>query len=97
MFHNVYFWLKPGADSARFETGAKALLDIEMVASGGLNRTAPTPEREVTDKTFSYHLCLEFASIDDHNTYQIHDDHHRFVENCGDLWERVVVYDSEPV
>jgi len=97
MIHNVYFWLKPNADRAKFETAAEALLDIEVVQSGTVGRLAGTPEREVTDKTFSYHLSLEFASVEDHNTYQDHPGHHLFVDNCQDLWERAVVYDSEGI
>ena len=97
MVHNVFFWLKPDADSAKFEAGAKSLLDIDVVGSGTVRKTAATPERAVTDKSFSYHLSLTFASIDDHNTYQDHPHHHEFVENCLDLWERAVVYDSEAI
>lgn len=97
MVHNVYFWLKADADHEKFEAGAKALLDIDVVQSGSVGKLAATPERPVTDKTFSYHLSLSFQSVDDHNTYQEHPDHHAFVEACNELWERVVVYDSEPI
>ncbi|MCP4847088.1 MAG: Dabb family protein [Verrucomicrobiaceae bacterium] len=97
MFHNVYFWLHQGADDSKFEKGAQSLFKIDVVKHGTLGKLAPTPERPVTDKTFQYHLCLEFSSIEDHNTYQQHHQHHQFVEDCSELWSRVVVYDSEPV
>ena len=94
MVHNVYFWLKPDADHAKFEAGVRELFGIAGIQSSFLGRSAPTPERPVTDKSFSYHLSLGFASVEDHDHYQAHPDHHRFVEDCSDLWERVVVYDS---
>ena len=97
MIHNVYFWLNENANAAQFETGAKSLLTIDVVQQGSLGKLAPTPERPVTDKSFQYHLSLQFASIEDHNTYQKHPQHHQFVDNCGELWSRVVVYDSEKV
>jgi len=95
MTHNVFFWLKSDADHAKFTAAAKALLEIDTVRSGSFGIPAATPERPVIDKSFSYHLALEFDSIDDHNTYQDHPEHHAFVEACRDLWERVVVYDSD--
>ncbi len=97
MTHNVFFWLKADADKTRFEAAAKALLDIEVVRSGTIGRPAATPERPVTDKSFSYHLQLQFASLADHDAYQIHPEHDRFVDACKDLWDRVVVYDSEDI
>ncbi|MED5584824.1 MAG: Dabb family protein [Verrucomicrobiota bacterium] len=97
MIHNVYFWLKENADKDKFEEGAKSLFAIDVVQEGALGRLAPTPERPVTDKTFHYHLCLQFASIEDHNAYQAHAQHHQFVDNCNELWSRVVVYDSQRV
>ncbi|MEM0896084.1 MAG: Dabb family protein [Verrucomicrobiota bacterium] len=100
MTHNVFFWLKPGLstdDIAAFETAAKKLPSIEVVASGSIGRQAPTAERPVTDKTWTYHLELKFASVDDHNTYQTHTEHNVFVNECKDLWEKVVVNDSEPI
>lgn len=97
MTHNVFFWLKPDADHAKFAAAAKALLDIDGVRSGSIGIPAATPERPVSDKSFSYHLALEFASIKDHDVYQDHPEHHAFIETCKDLWQRVVVYDSESV
>lgn len=97
MIHNVYFWLKENADEEKFETGAKSLLDIDVVERGSVGKLAETPERAVTDKSFRYHLSLQFASIEDHNVYQEHPGHHAFVKRCEELWTRVVVYDSTPV
>ena len=68
---------------------------IETVASGAVGKPAATDPRPVTDHSFSYHLSLTFDSIADHDTYQVHADHDAFVENCKDLWARVLVYDSQ--
>ena len=100
MTHNVFFWLHPDlpAESvAAFEAAAKKLLDIDVVQSGSVGKQAPTPERPVTDKTWDYHLELKFASVDDHNTYQDHPEHHVFVDQCKEMWTNVSVNDSEPV
>ena len=98
MTHSVYFWLKEectSEDREAFETGLKGLFAIDEIDSGSIGKPAGTPEREVTDHSFSYALMLSFKSVEDHNTYQEHPEHHRFVENCKDYWTRVVVYDSE--
>lgn len=100
MTHTVFFWLKPDlteSDIATFESEAKKLLNIDVIQRGTVGKTAPTPERPVTDKTFSYALHLEFASVDDHNIYQDHADHHVFVNACKHMWTKAVVYDAESI
>ena len=98
MIHTVFFWLKDGLSDeqrASFESELAKLPAIETVARGVIGRPAPTSERPVTDHSFSFHLSLSFDSIADHDAYQIHPDHDVFVEKCKDLWDRVLVYDSE--
>jgi hypothetical protein len=51
-------------------------------------------DRSVVDNSFGVSLHIEFANAADHDVYQDHPDHHRFIEECSPLWERVVVYDS---
>ena len=98
MIHTVFFWLKDGLSDdqiARFESELAKLPEIDVVGAGVIGKPAATEARPVTDHSFSYHLSLTFASIDDHNTYQVHPEHDAFVANCKELWDRVVVYDSE--
>ena len=98
MIHTVFFWLKDGLSDeqvAYFEGELAKLPSIETVGSGATGKPAATDPRPVTDDSFSYHLSLTFDSIADHDAYQVHADHDAFVENCKDLWARVVVYDSE--
>jgi hypothetical protein len=98
MTHNVYFWLREDLSERQieaFENGAATLIDIDCVVSGALSKPASTEERGVTDHSFSYHLSLEFETVDDHDTYQSHPEHEAFLEDCSSLWETVIVYDSE--
>ena len=97
MTHNVFFWLKENTINSKFEAEAKKLIEIDIVESGSLRKLAETPERPVTDKTFTYHLCLEFESIENHNTYQGHETHHSLVNECKEMWDRVIVYDSKVI
>ena len=98
MIHTVFFWLKADLNPDQvifFESELAKLPAIETVASGVVGKPAATSERPVTDHSFSYHLSLTFGSIADHDAYQVHPDHDAFVDRCKDLWERVLVYDSE--
>ncbi|MAB59464.1 MAG: transcription-repair coupling factor [Verrucomicrobiales bacterium] len=97
MTHNVYFWLKENQNLEEFETMALKLTKIDIVESGSLGKNAPTPSREVTDKSFTYHLSLNFINLANHDLYQTHPEHKEFVTSCNQMWERVIVYDSETI
>lgn len=100
MTHSVFFWLKHGLsdqDLQKFEAGLRGLFTITEIAQGSIGTPAATPARPVTDKSFSYSLILKFKTIEDHDVYQDHPDHHAFVDACKDLWDRVIVYDSQEV
>ncbi len=97
MEHHVYFWLKEEkkneADRAAFENGLDALMKIETIASGVWGVPSDTPERPVTDKSFDYAISLKFDSVEQHNIYQEHPEHHVFVESFLDYWQEVKVMD----
>ena len=98
MTHSVYFWLRDdlsAEDSATFESELLKLPSIESVKTGHIAKSAGTPERPVTDKSFSYYLHLEFDSVDAHNAYQVDPAHDHFVDSCKTMWEKVVIYDTE--
>ena len=101
MQHNVYFWLKDDLTDeqrATFESELRALIKIGYLASASAGTPAPTPERPVTDHSFSYHLSLTFKTLADHDFYQTDcADHKRFVDTCKTLWSKVVIYDSSPL
>ncbi|MEO0415701.1 MAG: Dabb family protein, partial [Verrucomicrobiota bacterium] len=56
---------------------------------------AATPERPVTNNDFDYSLFLEFASIEDHNAYQVHDEHTVFVDSFAKWFQEVRVFDTQ--
>ena len=94
--HQVYFWLKePHNRDAReqLQKGLESLLTIETIKSGHIGVPAATPPRDVVDHSFSFAYFTTFENIDDHEAYQTHPGHLRFVESCQHLWDRVQVYD----
>ena len=97
MEHHVYFWLKEErnneSDRAVFEKGMADLFKIDEVAGGIWGRSADTPERPVTDKTFDYAISLKFDSLKTHNIYQDHPEHDVFVDAFKDWWKKVLVMD----
>jgi hypothetical protein len=94
--HHVYFWLKKPVTKAvrtKFEDGLKKLITVETIVSYHLGLPAKT-NRGVIDRSYSYSLLVTFKSKEDQDVYQTHHTHLKFIDECGDLWERVVVYDS---
>ena len=99
MQHNVYFWLKEGVSKSErksFEKGIRDFVDaIKEVKKAEIGIPAGTADRDVVDHSFGYSLCVWFTSIENHNIYQEHAAHKKFIEDFSDLWSRVQVYDSE--
>jgi hypothetical protein len=97
--HAVYFWLRPDlTDEERdtFVRGARSLTTIELVRHGHLGVPAAT-NRPVIDRSYSYALTLIFDDAAGQDASQPHPVHRKFVEECGSLWSRVVIYDSEGI
>lgn len=95
--HNVYFWLKNpdnAEEASKLEEGIKSLSKVKFVKDFHLGKPAPT-DRPVIDNTYSYHLMLVFDDLEAQNNYQVDPIHHKFVENCQQLWKKVQVYDSD--
>ena len=101
MIHSVYFWLKPGlseAERALFESELALLPRIGYLARGFTGKPAATEPRPVTDHSFDYSLMLEFKTMADHEFYQKGcPDHQRFVDTCKVFFDKVIVYDSQPL
>lgn len=91
--HHVYFWLKPDADRNELVAGLRKLTSIKGIRQWHIGAPAPT-NRPVIDSSYSVSWMLQFEDAAGEAHYQDHPDHHRFVAECGHLWERVVVYDS---
>jgi len=94
--HHVFFWLKEPVTSdarTRFEKALKDLVTIETITEYHLGVPAPT-NREVIYTSYTYSLLTIFNDKAGQDVYQDHPAHLKFIEDCQDLWERVVVYDS---
>jgi hypothetical protein len=99
MQHHVYFWIKEEYKNAEsfgaLENALDALCKTPNITSGGWGKSAATPVRPVTDKSFDYAVYLTFDSVEKHDAYQVHPEHHVFVKNCKHFWETVRIMDVE--
>ena len=97
--HNVYFWLKEEVsekDRQTFANGIKDFVDaVKEVKRAEIGIPASTPERDVVDHSFGYSLFTWFSSMENHNIYQEHPAHKKFIEDYSHLWAKVQVFDSE--
>ena len=94
--HHVFFWMKdPDNKSSmeKFKSELNKLVTIETIQFTHLGMPAVT-NREVIDNTYHFSLLLAFSDKAGQDIYQDHEKHLIFIEECKDLWERVLVYDS---
>ncbi|MAW80577.1 MAG: stress responsive protein [Parvularcula sp.] len=98
--HTVYFWFKnpdSEADRATFEASLTKFLNSSKYAKTKFIGKPPKAIRDVVDDSFTYSLILSFESAEDQAAYQKEPPHLVFIEECQDLWEKVIVYDSEGI
>ncbi len=97
MEHHVYFWLKADRQDsgtrAAFEKGLDELLKISSIESAVWSVPAKTAERPVTDHSWTYAISIKFATLADHDAYQVCAEHDVFIDSFKDLWEKVEVKD----
>jgi hypothetical protein len=94
--HHVFFWLKDPKNPqvrAKFEKGLQKLVTISEIQSFHLGVPAST-DRGVIDSTYTYSLLTIFKNKADQDIYQEHPTHLAFIDECEDLWKKVLVYDS---
>jgi hypothetical protein len=94
--HHVFFWLKePVTQEIRhkFEAALRELVTVDTIVDHHLGVPAPS-DRDVVDTSYTYSLLITFNNKADQNIYQVHPIHLKFIANCQELWERVVVFDS---
>jgi hypothetical protein len=94
MLHTVFFWLTDDADHATFEAELDKLTEMDLISSSFIGKPSPTPDRPVVDHSFDYSINFFFDSVEDHNEYQDHPEHHAFVDACGPMFKQVRVYDT---
>ena len=105
--HIVYFWLRENVGSKDENGKHERSKDAELLAEGARRHLSDIPgvlriqvgfpagtPREVVDNSYGVALMLEFAGMADHDLYQNHPDHHRFIEECRELWSKVQIYDT---
>lgn len=95
-FHVVYFWLINDTSEVK-EKFLKELnhfiSQVDDIKKVHIGPPADT-DRDVIDNTYSYNLLVTFKSKKEHDIYQEHPAHLKFIENASGLWEKVLVYDS---
>lgn len=93
----MYFWLKEGrqnaADRTDFENALAGLFEMDLVAGGRWAVPAEVEIRPVVDQSWDYALSMQFATLEDHNAYQVHPMHKAFIEAYRDWWAKVLVTD----
>ena len=97
--HMVFFWLKDDEEKTRkkFVSELRAFIDnVDMIRRSHIGTPADT-DREVIDNTYSYSLVTSFDSRAEHDLYQEHPLHQKFIDNAASLWTKVLVYDSEMI
>ena len=97
--HHVYFWLKNpenNNDLLALIEGLQKLSSVKTIKSFHIGKPAGT-SRDVIDTTYSVSWLLLFDNKEDQDSYQVDPIHLKFVDECSQLWEKVVVYDAVSV
>lgn len=97
VIHHVFFWLKnPGSkeDLDKLLAGLKTLKKIETIRKMHIGVPASTEIRPVVDNTFSASELMFFDDLEGQKIYQDHPIHQKFIQDCSDLWDKVIVYDA---
>ncbi|WP_010518640.1 Dabb family protein [Croceivirga radicis] len=98
--HVVYFWFKDPNNleaKATFEASLKKFMANSKYAKTQYIGTPPKAIRDVVDDSFTYNLIATFSSAEEQAKYQEEPAHLLFIEECKDLWEKVIVYDSNSI
>ncbi|MDV7188298.1 Dabb family protein [Lutibacter sp. TH_r2] len=97
--HSIYFWLKNpenSIDKAKFENAVQKLIQTTAYFKNTHFGKPANIHRAVVDSSYTYCLKVTFENMDQHNKYQIDPAHKVFISEAKELWEKVLIYDSEP-
>jgi hypothetical protein len=100
VIHHVFFWLKyrdSKEDLAKLLEGLRTLGSIETVRKLHIGVPAHTAQRDVVEASYSASELIFFDDLAGQEIYQNHAVHKKFIETCGRLWQKVIVYDSMDV
>ena len=78
-----------------FEQGLASLFAIDLVAGGRWAVPAKVMERPVIDQSWDYALSMQFATIEEHDAYQVDPDHNVFIGSFKEWWGKVLVMDLD--
>ncbi len=95
--HHVFFWMKENLtndDLKKFEKAVGTLSFIEAVNRAEVGKPATT-NRPIIERSYSYSLLLMFDNLAAHDKYQVDPVHLKFVADCSNMWNKVLIYDSE--
>ncbi|MBT8186883.1 MAG: Dabb family protein [Croceitalea sp.] len=98
--HSVYIWLKnpeSEADRAKFEASLFKFLNSSEYTKTNYVGMPPKATRAVVDDSFTYNMIVTFESAAAQELYQKEQVHLTFIEECQDLWKKVLVYDSQGI
>ena len=96
IIHHVFFWLNEpdnAAHAAQLKKGLQTLAAIPQVRQLFIGGPASTEKRPVVDNSYQVSELMYFSNLEDQAAYQEHPIHQAFVQQCGHLWSKVLVYD----
>lgn len=100
LVHHVFFWLNQSgnqADRDQLIAGLRTLRAIPVIRDLQIGVPASTEKRDVVDSSYDVSELMVFDNAADQKIYQDHPIHQAFVQQCGHLWRKVVVYDMQVV
>ena len=95
-FHMVFFWLVNDTQEVKQKFLMELTQFVDQVDEIKKVHVGPPADtdRDVIDNTYSYSMVITFDSKKEHDIYQEHPAHKKFIENASSLWDKVLVYDS---
>jgi len=81
------------ADKKSLVEGLQKLSKLSTIKSFHIGQPAAT-KRDVIDSSYSISWLLYFENAADQDSYQTDLVHLNFVDECKQLWKKVVVYDT---
>lgn len=97
--HHVFFWLnnpENKEDLNQLIDGLKKLSKAPTIKEFHIGIPANT-KRDVIDYSYSVSWLLLFENAYDQDVYQTDPIHLKFIDECSELWSKVVVYDTVSV
>ncbi len=97
LVHNVYFALHDSTPANREQlvNACRKYLSQHpgtvLFAAGTLSDL----DREVNDRDWDVGLHLVFVNRAAHDAYQVHPEHHKFIDENKATWKKVRVFDSD--